>query len=188
MNGLVSGIALFTLLHLSSSALPGTRRSLQSKLGDGGYKGAYALLTLAGLTMLVIGWRSTVPVAVYSPPAWGLSLAFLLMFLSILLFGASHAKTSIKRFVRHPQLTAVLLWSIAHLSANGDSRSIMLFASLGVWSLLEMLLINRRDGEWVKPERASMRSEIIGAAISLTVFLVLIALHPFFAGVSPLPG
>lgn len=188
MSWLVTGIAFFTLLHLSSAAFPGLRVKLKSGLGENGYKALYAMLSLAGLAVLVVGWRSTPPMAVYSPPAWGQSLAFFLMFISIALFGASHARTNIKRLVRHPQLTAVLLWSIAHLSANGDSRSLILFGSLGIWALLEMPLINRRDGEWEKPARASMRNEMIGAAVSVTIFLVLIALHPYFAGVSPLPG
>ena len=188
MTWLITGIAVFTLVHLSSSALPALRTALQSSMGTNAYRGIYAALVLAGLVMIVLGWRSTMPTAVYAPPTWGPTLAFLLMFVAVVLFGASHARTNIKRLVRHPQLSAVLLWSIAHLSANGDSRSLVLFGSLGAWSLIDMAFINRRDGEWVKPERAAMKSEMIGAAVSVIVFLVLIALHRYYAGVSPLPA
>jgi len=65
---------------------------------------------------------------------------------------------------------------------------LILFAGLGLWAAAEMSLINHREGVWVKPERASVKSEVIGATVGVVVFLVLIALHPYFAGVSPLPA
>jgi uncharacterized membrane protein len=188
MTWLISGIVLFTAIHLFSALFPSLRGALKTSLGEKPFRGLYAALAAAGLALIVVGWRSTVPVAIYAPPTWGPTLTFLLMFVSIVLFGASHARTNIKRIVRHPQLTSIVLWSLAHLIANGDIRSIILFGSLGVWALLEMALINRREGEWVKPVRASMKSEMIGAAVSVVIFLVLIALHPYFAGVSPLPA
>lgn len=187
MTWLVGGIALFATIHLMSALIPALRSKLQEMMGQQAYKGAFAALAVAGMVMIVVGWRTTMPVAIYSPPTWGPTLAFLLMFAAVVLFGAAHARTNIKRFVRHPQLTSIVLWSIAHLAANGDSRSLILFGSLGVWAMIEMPLINLRDGEWLKPERAATRSEMIGAAISVVLFLVLIALHPYFAGVSPLP-
>lgn len=188
MTWLICGIALFTVLHLTSALLPGMRKRLNAAMGEKGYRGMYAALAVVGLALIVIGWRSTMPVAVYAPPTWGSTLAFFLMFVAVVLFGAAHAKTGIKRLVRHPQLTSVLLWSIAHLAANGDSRSLILFGSLAAWALIEMPLINRRDGDWTKPPRATPRSELIAAAVSVIIFLVLIALHPYFAGVSPLPA
>lgn len=188
MNWLILGIALFAAVHLVSAVVPGSCKSLKAAVGDKLFRTVYSLLALAGVVLIVIGWRSAVPVAVYAPPAWGATLAFLLMFVAVFLFGASHAKTNLKRYVRHPQLTAVILFSVAHLLSNGDIRSIVLFASLGAWALVEIPLINRREGEWIKPPRASMKSEMIGATISVVVFLVLVALHPYFAGVSPLPG
>jgi len=188
MNWLIGGIALFTILHLTSSLIPGLRKQLKVAMGEKGYRGMYAALVVGALALIVVGWRNTMPVAIYSPPGWGSTLAFFLMFVSVVLFGAAHAKTGIKRLVRHPQLTAVLLWSIAHLAANGDSRSLILFGSLALWAMIEMPLINRRDGEWTKPPRATPRGEFISAAVSVIVFLVLIALHPYFAGVSPLPA
>jgi len=188
MNWLIFGIALFTAVHLVSAVVPASCRSLKAAIGDKVFRSVYSLLVLAGLVLIVVGWRSAVPVAVYAPPAWGPTVAFLLMFAAVFLFGASHAKTNFKRYLRHPQLTGVLLFSAAHLLANGDIRSIVLFTSLGAWALVEIALINRREGEWVKPPRAGMRSEMIGAAVSVVVFLVLVALHPYFAGVSPLPA
>lgn len=188
MAWLVGGIALFSIIHLSAALIPTLRDALKLAMGPGAFKAVFSALALAGIVMIVTGWRNTMPVAVYAPPAWGSTLAFLLMFVSVVLFGAAHAKTNIKRIVRHPQLSSVLLWSIAHLVSNGDSRSLILFGSLGVWAMIEMPLINRREGEWLRPARASSRSELIGAAISTVIFLVLIALHPYFAGVSPIPG
>ena len=188
MTWLVGGIALFSIVHLSAAVVPRLRNTLITTIGQGGYRAAFSVVAVVSLVMIVVGWRSTTPVAVYAPPARGSTLAFLLMFVSVVLFGAAHAKTNIKRFVRHPQLSSIVLWSIAHLVANGDSRSLVLFASLGVWAMVEMPLINRRDGEWLRPERATSRNEMIGAAITVVMFLVLIALHPYFAGVSPIPA
>jgi len=123
MNWLIFGIALFTAVHLVSAVVPASCRSLKAAIGDKVFRSVYSLLVLAGLVLIVVGWRSAVPVAVYAPPAWGPTVAFLLMFAAVFLFGASHAKTNFKRYLRHPQLTGVLLFSAAHLLANGDSRS-----------------------------------------------------------------
>lgn len=187
MIWLVSGVALWAIMHFVPTLLPGMRSNLIASLGEKPYSGIFALVVLFALIMIVVGWRTTVPVVLYAPPWWGQNFAILLMFASINLFGAAHAKTNIKRVIRHPMLTGMLFWAIAHISANGDIRSLILFGGLGLWSAAEMSLINKREGVWVKPEKASLRSEAIAATVSIVVFLVLIALHPYFAGVSPLP-
>ena len=46
--------------------------------------------------------------------------------------------------IRHPQLTAVKLWALAHLLVNGDSASLLLFGGLLVWAVLEVVIINNR--------------------------------------------
>ena len=188
MNWLIFGIALFVSVHLVSSVVPSSCAALKAAVGEKTYRGVYSVLVLLGLALFVYGWRNAVPIVVYAPPAFGPTLAFVLMFAAIFLFGASHARTNLRRYVRHPQLAAVMLWSAAHLLANGDIRSIVLFSSLGAWALIEIPLINRRDSEWKKPPRASLKSERITAAVSVVVFLVLVALHPYYTGVSPLPN
>ena len=77
----------------------------------------------------------------------------------------------------------MLLWAIAHLLANGDSRSLTLFGGLGAWCIVMILLINRRDGAFVKPQAPSWTVELVGIAIGLAVYALFIFLHPWIAGV-----
>ncbi|MEM9208900.1 MAG: NnrU family protein, partial [Pseudomonadota bacterium] len=123
MDLLTFGLALFVAVHLVSSVAPASCRALKSAIGEPAFRGAYSVLVLAGLVMIVIGWRRSVPVLIYTPPMWGTTAALFLMLIAVVLFGASHARTNLKRYVRHPQLTGVLIWSLAHLLSNGDIRS-----------------------------------------------------------------
>ena len=84
-------------------------------------------------------------------------------------------------------LTGVFVWAAAHLLVNGTVRAIVLFGTLAVWALLEIILINRREGDYVKPDVPGFSRELRGLLISLVVILVVLFLHPYFAGVSPFP-
>jgi len=188
MIWLAGGIVLWAAIHFVPTVLPGLRSKVIAAIGEKPYRGAFSLVVLAALIMIIASWRSSVPVVIYAPPDWGPNFAFLLMYVAVVLFGAAHAKTNVKRVIRHPQLTGMLFWAIAHIVANGDSRSLVLFGGLGLWAAVQMSLINHREGVWIKPERASLKNEAIGATVGTVIFLVLIALHPYFAGVSPLPA
>ena len=72
----------------------------------------------------------------------------------------------------------------AHLLVNGDSRSVVLFGSMGVWAILEIGLINRREGTWIKKPVPGWGRELRGLAISLVVFAVVVIAHPYFTGVA----
>jgi len=187
MEILITGVVVWSLVHLVKALAPDLRAAVISKLGENPYKGIIALSIVLSLVLIVIGWRSTMPESVYLPPAWGGEANALLMIVSVFLFGAANYPTVIKRYIRHPMLTGMLAWSIGHLLANGDNRSLVLFAGLGVWALVEIVLISRREGAWEKPESPPMSTEIRGIVISAIVFAVLIFLHPYFAGVSPIP-
>ncbi|MGB5440077.1 MAG: NnrU family protein, partial [Gammaproteobacteria bacterium] len=152
MSMLATGLLIWVVVHLFPSLLPKQRQKLISSIGDKAYQGIFALCILAGLLLMVFGWRSAIPTPVYTPLAELREPAMLLVVIAfVLLVAASFPSTRIKRVIRHPQLSGVLLWAIAHLLLNGDSRSLLLFPVLGVWSLVSMLTINRRDGIWIKP-------------------------------------
>ncbi|MFT5032515.1 MAG: putative membrane protein [Bacteroidia bacterium] len=137
---------------------------------------------VASLYCLVVGWKAMGPGAPLYFIPWAKPVSLTLMAVAVCLFIAANAPTDIKRYLRHPQLTSVVLWAIAHLLANGDMRSLILFGGLGLWALIEMPLINRGAGAWNKP--AAFRATTTGVpnAIGLAVFAGLIFAHPWLSG------
>ncbi len=183
---LTAGVLLWIVVHLIPGPGRNARQKIIASVGEKPYKGVFSLALLAALALIVLGWRSADVEPVYLPPAWGGLAALVLMPVAIFLFGASHARTRVKRFIRHPQLSGLAIWSVAHLLANGDNRSVLLFGGLGLWALLEMVIINRRAGAWVKPQAPTLATEFKLLAISAAIFAILVYLHPRFAGVAAL--
>lgn len=188
MIWLCIGVLLFMLVHFIPSLARGLKSSLIVHIGEHPYKGLFSLFLVIAVALIVFGWRSTVPELVYLPPRWGAQFTVVLMLISFVLFGAAQYPTRIKRVIRHPQLTGMVVWSLGHLMSNGDSRSLILFGGLGLWALIEILLINRREGPWIKPHGPTLFVEVRGVVISVVIFFVLMYLHPYFAGVSPMPA
>ena len=63
MSLLIVGIVVWCIVHLFPSIAPTRRQALHARLGNG-YRGLFALLILASLVLIVIGWRSAAPSAV----------------------------------------------------------------------------------------------------------------------------
>jgi len=185
MTLLISGVLLWCFVHLMPSIAPPLREAMVRRLGDKGYRGMFALAIGIALFLIINGWRSTPETFVYVLPTWAGTATFVLMVVSFLLLGAAHHRTVIKRFVRHPMLAGVFLWSAGHLLSNGTTRALILFGSLGLWALIEMPLINRREGLRTKPEAPGFSEELKGVFISAAIFIIVLLLHPYFAGVAP---
>ena len=190
MTLLLLGLILWVGVHLMPSLLPDVRAALVNRIGDGPYQGLFALLILAGLLLIVFGWRRTVPTQVYRPPTGLRHPAMLLVVIGfILMAAASFPRTRIKRLIRHPQLTGVLLWALAHLLANGDSRSLLVFSVIAVWAVVSMLLINRRDVDWVKPETVmAWYGELLVVVAGVGVAVLVVRFHYYLAGVPLIAG
>lgn len=184
MAMLVLGVLIWAGVHLFSSLAPQRRAAIIARLGKNRYKGIYSLLLLASLVLIVLGWRESSFVSVYQPPTWGRDLAIVLMLPAFLLIVSSDVpRNHLRRWLRHPMLLGATLWSIAHLLANGDARSIVLFGGIGLWALLEIVLINRRDGPRAEVPPASAVMTAVWLAAGTAVYLLLGWLHRWFAGV-----
>ncbi|MGI9325382.1 MAG: NnrU family protein [Pseudomonadales bacterium] len=183
MTLLIGGLLLWTLVHLFPSVMPGARASLIGKLGEGPYKGLFALDLLIALLLMVFGWRSATPEFWYAPPLPASPLIFVLVLIAFALMGAANAPTNIKRLLRHPMLTGVIVWGVAHLLANGDSRSVILFGGLSVWAVVAIITISRRDGEWLKPEAVPIQKDIVLLIIGAVLTAVVAYFHEYLSGV-----
>jgi uncharacterized membrane protein len=183
MELLILGLVLWTCIHFSPSIAKCTRGLIISKIGIGPYKGLFAILIVLSIVLIVFGWRSIEPVDVYLPQSWGRHVTFLLVLLTFILFVAARRATNIKRVLRHPQLTGLVLWSIGHLMANGDNRSLILFSWLGVWAILEMFLISKREGQWIKPELVPAKNDVITIVGGCVMYAILLMAHPYITGI-----
>lgn len=135
MTTLFVGLSLFFAIHLLP-CVPSARAGLVTKIGAGPYKGVFALASLASFALLVWGFSHAPFVAVYSPPSWGRHAAMLMVPIALVLFAAANMPTHIRSTLRHPMMIGLLLWSCAHLLANGDLRAVVLFGSFGIYAVV----------------------------------------------------
>jgi uncharacterized membrane protein len=172
-----------------------SRAALISRIGEGAYKGVYSLVSLAGIVLIVIGYgqyRASGYIPVWDPPVWTRHLALLLVWVAFICFVAAYLPGRIKQTLKHPMLTGVKIWALAHLLANGDLGSILLFGSILLWAVAARISVKRRDvaaqhGRTATP--AGLRNDGLAVGIGTAVYLVFVFwLHPMLIGVPVLPG
>jgi len=185
MSLLILGIIAWSLAHLFPAVSSGTRAYLKNMLGEGPYRGLFSLVILGALLLIVFGWKSGSPNALYAPPLAAGPFTSALLMIGFVLFFASRVPGNIRRFIRHPQMVGTLVWAVAHLLTNGDSRSVALFGGLAIWAIFEVVMINRRDGTWQKSEPAAVRFDIVSVVIGLAAFALVFYFHSRLFGVSP---
>jgi uncharacterized membrane protein len=187
MSLIVLGLALWWGAHLWKRVAPGSRAGF----GEPG-KRIVTALVLAGVVLMVIGFRGSdwlrieaaEFVELWSPPRFLVHVNNLLMLFAFYLYAASGMKTRITRVIRHPQLTAVKIWAVAHLLVNGDLASVVLFGGLLAWAVVSVILINKAGPRGPLPEPAPMGKEV-GAAIGAVVVMGLVMLLHNWLGVQP---
>ena len=181
---LILGLALWCGVHLIPSLAIDFRNQCISNWGEKKYKMIFSSAIVLAVILIVFGWRATDQSFVYMPPVWGAHLTALLVLIAFFLIAAAKSATNVKRYIRHPQLTGIVFWSGGHLFANGEFRSLILFGFFFLWSILEMILINKRDA-WVKPEALPLKADISVVIKGGVIFLVFLFAHPYLFGVRP---
>ena len=184
---LALGVSLWAAVHFLPSVAPALRERLIDGIGMGPYKGLFTLDMVIAVALMIWGYRVAEFEPVYDPPAWGVHLNNLLMIFAIYLMGVGGARGWVATKMRHPMLTGVIVWAVAHLLVNGDQASILLFGGMALWSLGMIWMINRRVGAWTAPKHCGVKGEIVLIAISLGIFAVIAFAHGWLLGVHPFP-
>ncbi len=169
---IILGLALWVGLHFWKRIAPDHR----AQFGDKG-RGIVAAGLAVSIILMIIGYRMA-----DSTFYWGRSTATtginnLLMLLAFYLFASSGAKTRITKMIRHPQLTAVMVWAVAHLLVNGDTASFVLFGGLLVWAVAEVIVINRAEGPRGPYHEVPIKKEITAVIATFVVFTVVALIH-----------
>ncbi len=182
MKYLILGVLIFAGVHLLPTFV-GLRAGIIRLIGEKLYQALVALASFGSIGLMVVGFKHSEMLDIYHPPKWGHLVTAVLMLISLTLFAASHMPTNIKHYTRHPMLWGLVLWGVAHLFANGDKSSIILFGGLAVYGLLGMASANLR-GAKLQPQTLPWRAEVKPVLAGVVAYLVLVLLHPYLFGVS----
>ena len=182
MTLLILGLVLWVAAHFFKRVMP----EMRANMGDKG-KGVIALVILASVVLMVIGYRGAGEVYVWSPPSWGIHATDLLMLIAVMLMGLGKSKSRLNGILRHPMLVGVMIWAVAHLLVNGDMASIVLFGGLLAWAIVQVAMINRAESGWTAPEPGNLAGDGRLAIISIVLFAVIAGVH-YWLGYPVFPG
>lgn len=151
-------LALFLALH-SVPAIPSIRQGLITRLGRRAYLSAYSIVSLLALGWVFhaafrldyvelwppAAWQAWFPI-ILSPIALFLLVAGLISPnpISVTLRRGEGRPGAIVNVTRHPVLWGFLLWSLSHVMANGDLRSLLLFGAFALFSIFGMVMAEKR--------------------------------------------
>ena len=184
---MILGLVLFLGVHIVTTQR-GLRARLITSWGEGGYKAGYALVALLGLALIVWGfadYRATGWIDVWYPPKWIKHVTVALMLPAVILVVAAYIRGRIYTAVKHPMLAGVKLWALAHLLANGDLGSIILFGSFLGWAVFDRISLKHRTDAGAPPiPVGGLGNDLIAVAVGIVAYLALgFVFHPVVIGV-----
>ncbi|WP_311272320.1 MULTISPECIES: NnrU family protein [unclassified Rhizobium] len=187
-------ISLIVLLGTHSVRIfaPGFRNKMIAQMGEGPWKGAYSVVSILAVAFVAyaFGQARQVTGILYSPPIWTSHIALTLMLFSMICLAASllpagHIATKMK----HPLVLAVKIWALAHLLANGETSSVLLFVAILAWGVVVRISLKRRAraGEVVTRPFVSAHYDILAVVLGIVLWAAFIwKLHEWLIGVQPL--
>ena len=186
---LVLGLLLFLGIHAISIVAHPFRDRMVASMGANGWRGVYSLISAVGLGLIIWNWgdaRAAAPL-LYEPPVWMKHLVALLMLFAAIAISVYMVPAGrLKPILKHPMLLSVKIWAFAHLLANGDLASALLFGSFLIWAVADRISLKRRNAAIAAPGPA--RNDIIALVVGLAIYLALVfGGHTWLFGVTPLP-
>ncbi|MBN8535048.1 MAG: NnrU family protein [Rhizobiales bacterium] len=190
MFWLVLGLAIFVGGHLFTRQR-GMRDRLVAAKGENFYRAVYSIVAIMGLFMIAHGfgaYRAAGYIQIWNPPRFFGHIAILLVWPAFILLVATYFPGRIKARAKHPMLLAVKMWATAHLLANGDLGSILLFGSFLAWAVYARIALKRAGGVENMPgapeDGVSGRNDLIAIGVgTVLAFVFMFWLHRPLIGV-----
>lgn len=188
---LILGLIIFLGVHSLHIFAEDWRRRQILHFGAAGWKGRFALASLVGFVMIIVGFgeaRAT-PVLIYAPSDWLRHLNILwTLIASVLVVAAYIPGNRIKARIGHPMLAGVAIWSFGHLLAVGTLSDVVLFGAFLAWAVVDFAvssLRDRRDGTVYPP--GSRQGDITAITVGVIAWIAFaVWLHQWLIGVNPL--
>jgi uncharacterized membrane protein len=208
MTQLILGLILFLGAHSVRILADGWRNQTIEAYGEKAFKGVYALVSILGFYLLVVGYGEArlQTVALWNPPIFTKHISMLLMLLSSILLMATYIpRNHFKMRLGHPMVLSVKVWALSHLLANGNLADLVLFGSFLIWAVLNFRSARARDralllnlnvteeaaGESIAESESAHQPKLLSTIITLVGgiaiwALITFVLHAKIVGVSPM--
>lgn len=172
MSAFIAGLVIFLATHSISIYNPAWRDTMAERLGEWGWKGVYALASLAGFALIVWGYGLARhdPIILYTPPGWLRHVAMTLLIFVFPLALAAYLPGRIKTAVKHPLLVATKTWALAHLLVNGTLADVLLFGSFLVWAVADRISLKRRPIRAVTSAPPGRLNDLIAVVGGLLIY------------------
>ncbi len=181
----VAGLILFLGVHLLPAAQP-LRARLVARLGDRPYRGVFALVSLAGFALLIVGYgMAQRGPQLFVSSRTAIAAAPYVVTIALVLFAAANMRGHTRRVVRHPMLLGLALWAGIHLAANGDLRGTILFASFLAYAAIDFVSVRQRHA--VKTFEPVPRHDAIAVIAGIVVAILIMWVHRPLFGVQVVP-
>jgi uncharacterized membrane protein len=166
--------AIFWIATHNGFAGTDIRTRLVGKIGEVGFRIAYAVTSVIAIMMLVQAWEAAVAIPLWSAPAWLRLILAAAMLPAFLFFAAGLLRNptavggealagqqarGIQRITRHPMLWSFALWALVHVIGNGDLASLIFFGTFAISAFLGMPSIDRKLAARNPAAAAELRAE-----------------------------
>ena len=148
MSFLILGLLVFLGTHSVRIIADDWRTAQLQRLGEGAWKGLYALLSLAGLGLIIWGFglARQQPEVLWIAPAGMRHMTALLTLIAFVLLAAGYVpRNAIKSGVHHPVALFGAVWAFAHLLSNGKLADLVLFGAFLGWAMICFIAARKRD-------------------------------------------
>jgi len=191
MAVLILGLVLFLGAHSVRIFANAWRSRQMARLGEKGWKGLYALVSIAGFALIVWGFglARQQPVLLYVPPMWLRHLNALFTLIAFILVVAAYVPGNhFKAKLGHPMLAGVKTWAFGHLLATGMLHDVVLFGAFLLWAVVDFISSRRRDrAAGVSYPAGTVKGDVIAVVAGLVLWAIFaLWLHGWLIGVKPM--
>lgn len=183
---LILGLAIFHASHLFVRRRDARAAAIE-RLGVTGYRIVFSIVSIAGLAMIVWGfghYRATGWIDVWYPPAFMRHITELLMLFASVFIVAAFIPSHVTVKLKHPMLASVKTWALAHLLANGDLGSILLFGSFLAWGVIARIAAKKAGEAGAVTAPSGYINDVLVVVIGLALYFALgFYFHPYLIGV-----
>jgi uncharacterized membrane protein len=177
---IIIGFIIFTAIHILTLATT-ERLKLINKYGEVRYKLVFSLISLIGLSLMLYARFDSGHFIKESNEFFYHFHKEILYIATILIVAAYIPKNSIKKYLKHPMLIGIGIWSFTHILINQHLNHILLFTSFLLFSFIMLIGLIKREP--TKKLKAEVKYDFLTIILGTISYYTIVITHKYLAGI-----